>query len=321
MGTPKRHHYLPEFYLDRFTGSGGFWVFDRSQGKLRPAWPRNTAVIGHYYTLTDESGERHADVERFLSALEGLARPAFDSLESGADFTPRQRFRLARFLGYLLCRTPAFGRWLNEITTGLAEVIMRKNLEDPEASRIFNLPPRELLDYLDNGEFALEVDDNTRIVQLVQKADEFGKSFFCAAWIIAKADPHTSFVTCDNPFGFLFPPGMPKRMKDWAWGASSPEVTSVFPLSAQTCLLMTEVGHDMCRIDLTRDQVRQVNLAIIAETETYAIARDEGHLRSLAGAGGLYNPKPETRAVMENYAHPSGDPLRSVLISRRTKIK
>jgi len=321
MGTPKRHHYLPEFYLDRFTRSGGFWVFDRSQGKLRRARPRNTAVIGHYYTLTDESGERHADVERFLSALEGLARPAFDSLESGADFTPLQRFRLARFLGYLFCRTPAFGRWLNEITTGFAEVIMRKNLEDPEASRIFNLPPEELLDYLDSGEFALELDDNTRIAQLVQKADEFGKNFFCSAWTIAKADPHTSFVTCDNPFGLLFPPGIPKHMKDWAWGASSPEVTRVFPLSAQTCLLMNEVGHDMCRLDMTPDQVRQINLAIIAETETYAIARDEGHLRSLARAGGLSNPKPDTRAVIENHAHPSGDPLRSVLITRRTKIK
>ncbi len=321
MSTPKRHHYLPEFYLDRFTGSGRLWVFDRSKGQLRGTTPRNTAVIGHYYSFTDESGERRADVERLLAAIEAAAKPAFDALESGADFSREDRFRLARFLGLLMARTPAFERSLNEITTGFAEVILRKNLEDPEAAKNFDGPPEEFIEYLDSGEFALEVGDNTRLGLMLKQGDNFGERFFCASWLIAKADRNTSFVTCDNPFGLLFPPEIPTAKREWAWGVSRPEIVRTFPLSPQTCILFNELGDDMRTIELTRDQVRYVNLATIVETETYAIARDEAHLRSLARAGDLYNPKPETKMVMENHPHPSGDPLKSVLIARRTKVR
>jgi hypothetical protein len=79
-------------------------------------------------------------------------------------------------------------------------------------------------------------------------------------------------------------------------------------------------GSSLEYAEIDRDSVREINLAIVAETETYAIARDESHLRSLARAGGLYNPKPNTKTVLDNHPDPS-DPNKSTVIVRRTKIK
>jgi hypothetical protein len=323
MSNPKRHHYLPEFYLDRFAGSGGFlWLFDRSQGKLRKERPRNTAVIGHYYSFTDEAGERSPAIEQYFSEVERVAKATLDCLESGEEFTRKDRFRLSWFLGYLFCRVPAYERALNETITGLVQVVMRKNLEDPETANSFDLPPKELLKELDSEDFLLKVNDNLRLAHVLQQGEEIAKKFFFSSWVVARAPARGSFVTCDNPFGLIFPPGTPKSVSTWSWGAFSPEVTRAFPLSSRTCLLMHGMtGSSLDSIELDRDAVREINLAIVTETETYAIARDEDHLRSLALAGDLHNPKPCTRTMMENHPDPSGDPTRSTLNVRRARVR
>lgn len=321
MANPKRHHYLPEFYLDRFTGSDRFlWVFDRSQGKLRREQPKNTAVIGHYYSFVDGSGNRNSAFEQILSLIEGRAKPVFDQLESGGHLTHSARYNLSLFLGYLFCRLPAFARSLNESINGLARIVLRKNLEDPETAKSFDFS-EDFLNLVDSGELILGANDNMRIAQMVDQGKELGGKFFASSWVLAKAPDRTSFVTCDNPFGLIFPPEIPKALCAWSWGAFTPGVTRAFPLSSRTCLLMHGMtGSSFDRLTIDRDLVREINLATVSETESYAIAKDEVHLRSIARAADLYNPRPSTRMVMENHPDPTGDPTKSTLLVRRTRV-
>lgn len=58
MGNPKRHHFLPEFYLYGFAKDGMVWLHDKKLEQFRHQTPTNTAVIGHYYTTLDEQGEK-----------------------------------------------------------------------------------------------------------------------------------------------------------------------------------------------------------------------------------------------------------------------
>jgi len=51
MSKPKRHHYLPQFYLDKFSRSGSLYIFDRELNEYREQTPTNTAVKSHYYAL------------------------------------------------------------------------------------------------------------------------------------------------------------------------------------------------------------------------------------------------------------------------------
>jgi len=63
MAAPKRHHYLPRFYLKRFAQAGKLWVYDRQEDKYRHQTPQNTAVIGNYYSFTTPTGEKNTDLE------------------------------------------------------------------------------------------------------------------------------------------------------------------------------------------------------------------------------------------------------------------
>ena len=81
--VPKRHHFLPKFYLEGFARDGSLWLYDRHRRQFRPGTPGKTAVIGHYYALETESGERDYSVEEFLSLVEGRAKEVILILERG----------------------------------------------------------------------------------------------------------------------------------------------------------------------------------------------------------------------------------------------
>lgn len=70
---PKRHHYPPQFFLERFCRDGMFWVFDRKKKQFRRQSQINSAVIGDYYTARGEGGERNLEAEALLARIESGA--------------------------------------------------------------------------------------------------------------------------------------------------------------------------------------------------------------------------------------------------------
>lgn len=77
MSTPKFHHYVPRFYLARFSGDGGFLnVFDKTNGRVFRARPKAVGGETHFY---DEPELEQHGAPRFLmetqfAALEGEAQ-------------------------------------------------------------------------------------------------------------------------------------------------------------------------------------------------------------------------------------------------------
>jgi hypothetical protein len=315
MSNPKRHHYLPESYLRRFASGGFLWLFDRSQSRLRREQPKNTAVISHYYSLEDKAGIRSPTLEQHLSLIESLAAPAIDRLESGRKFDREDRYYTSHFLGSLFCRVPAFERALNEMITGMGEAIIRKNLDDPETAESFDLPPNELFEYLESGEFKLEADANLRAYQIVQGEERLAEKIFNACWIVARAPSNGSFATCDSPFGRVFPPGRLTIPR------ADTLTARAFPLSSNTCMVIHGRGSGLRYLTLDRDAVRTINLAILSEAETYAFARDEAHLRSLALAAGLHDPAMVKRVFVDNFPDPAGDETKSMLCFARRSVR
>jgi len=72
---PKRQHYLPRFYLDGFATDGLVSVYDREKDEVRRQQPKDTAVIGRFYTMEDAQGRRRYEIEALLSEYEGKASP------------------------------------------------------------------------------------------------------------------------------------------------------------------------------------------------------------------------------------------------------
>lgn len=68
---PKRHHYLPEFYLKKFTREKALWVYDIPSKQLRPQTPNDTGAIGYFNAMEDKDGNRSFIIEEALSQIEG----------------------------------------------------------------------------------------------------------------------------------------------------------------------------------------------------------------------------------------------------------
>jgi hypothetical protein len=79
---PKRHHYIPKFFLERFCRDGMLWVYDRESNEFRHQSPVNSAVIGDYYAAVGEEGGKNLDAEKLLSRIETAARPVLEKVDA-----------------------------------------------------------------------------------------------------------------------------------------------------------------------------------------------------------------------------------------------
>jgi hypothetical protein len=115
MSIPKRHHYLPESYLEGFTDGKGFWVFDREENEYRYQLPKDTGVERHYYTFDGKDGNKHPEgIESLFNDVESEAKPILTKLDERKQITQKDKVILAYFVSFLMMRVPASRKIFNE---------------------------------------------------------------------------------------------------------------------------------------------------------------------------------------------------------------
>jgi hypothetical protein len=80
MPEPKLHHYVPQFYLKRFTENGRLWVFDKQTLRTFKADVRGVAAETHFCRIPEVVGT-DADpliFEKYFSEMEGAAATITD---------------------------------------------------------------------------------------------------------------------------------------------------------------------------------------------------------------------------------------------------
>ncbi len=141
MTTPKRHHYLPKFYLEGFCRNNLLWVFDRDSKEFRQQTPVNTALQKYYYSFENDDGEKTADIEDLLSLVEGHTKPIIDKVNDEKLISDTEKETLSIFIGFLHSRVPSFEEYFNNqherIVRHLSKIIflIRRNRENAKAIR------------------------------------------------------------------------------------------------------------------------------------------------------------------------------------------
>jgi hypothetical protein len=87
VSDPKKHHYVPEFYLKGFCREGKLWVYDRERDFYDYLPPETLGIKKHFYSFTDENGQRDVSAEKELSRVENAAAPVIRKLETGRQIT------------------------------------------------------------------------------------------------------------------------------------------------------------------------------------------------------------------------------------------
>jgi len=141
MSEPKRHHYVPQFYLKGFTEHDSLWVYDLEKREIRQQRPGSIAVKKHFYSVTNEKGERDNSVELALSQAEGAAAPAVAALARGESESEEQRGDLAFFAALMKNRTLEFEAKYTELADGFIKSMNRWNLHSARVLSLGCGPP------------------------------------------------------------------------------------------------------------------------------------------------------------------------------------
>jgi Protein of unknown function (DUF4238) len=302
---PKRHHYLPEFFLNGFCRNGKLWLFDRPRDGFREQTPENTGVKRLYYAFEDQAGTRHSEIETFLSRVEGDAKHCVDRLRAGHVLSQEERAKFAMFLALMHTRVPEFHEFVQEVNEKTTKATMRLLARQPgrletlvqQANEMGGDPSvtaDQMREFFERDEYRVRIDRSASLRLMMELAFGLANALNAANWGIFEAADGTSFVTSDNP---VFP-HYPKQEGFYPTPFLSPEVAKIAPLAHDTLLVMGGTGGLQVRRAADRASVRAYNVLTAHACLDYVIGRDEALVRSIVARAKVRTRPPRERVRM-----------------------
>lgn len=291
MASPKRHHYLPQFYLEYFTQSGKLWVYDREEDKYLHQTPKNTAVIGHYYSIPLPSGENDTELEAVLAQVESVAAKVIAKADAREEISVQEKADLSYFIAWLYARVPEFQANYEYASEQMWKLVARQTfatvedakrlLSDHPAGKDYpNLSAEKLHEFIHGDEYTVKTDRRLSLLHSIEFAQDLWSYFAQMNWIFCHAEAGSAFVTSDTPFCLL--PPLKKTGPAWAGvGLLTPGATKFIPLTPRTALIMGDRGEHTVHQDSEAWRVVDVNHAVTERCMHYLLGPDEAVLRDL----------------------------------------
>ena len=287
MNEPKRHHYLPQFYLKNFCKNGFLWVYDREDNKYRQQTPINTAVKKKYYTITGPDGKSHNKIEAVFANIEDKTKHIIEKIDRKKSIDLEDKCILAIFIAFLYGRVPEFEIEINELTEKLlkrynklvipnekkAEIIIRQFANDKDQE---SMSPKKLLDFVRNENYRIKVPRQHSLKTMYFLATEFPLIFMQMDWQFWYSSKNSSFITSDNPFVVSRP-----QNYNGPYGIGTKGAKKLIPLTQKVCLVMCDKGERVMNKQISSKDVKNINGLIALECNRFLISKDKFLLESL----------------------------------------
>ncbi|MCY1258630.1 hypothetical protein D9M68_101220 [compost metagenome] len=211
MNTPRRHHFVPRFYLAGFCPDDRevLAVYDRIRNAFRAQRPAEVAHRRDFYAYEDEDGKKCFDVEVGLGEIEAAARAVILKVDAEEQLSIDDRDTLATYAGFQYARTPVFKAMYDTLFRHHAEAVANGLQDNPGAMRqelqeaglpLDEAAGEEQLGALSEA-FNMEADRTRSLGAMLRIAPRFSTLFAQMKWTIwRRQSEKTSFVTTDSPF-------------------------------------------------------------------------------------------------------------------------
>jgi len=291
MIPPKRHHYLPQFYLGGFCREDKLWVFDREKKEFRQQTPKNTAVKTHYYSVEEKDGGMRTEIETMLSYIESYAKQVIDKLLLREVITEDEKQTLSIFIAFMMNRVPDFEKSVNTIEKHTIQLMADMMFSDEKRVQAMmneqerntgeksDVSAKELVDFHKRRQYEIVINRNESLRLMLTTSMELSKYFRLMDWGIYHAPPKKSFITTDNPL-ILVPP-VEYKPGFFGIGIITKGARKVLPLSQKACLIMFDRGDLLVHRDADMHLVRNINLSLTSRADRFVIGCDETLIRNL----------------------------------------
>ena len=290
MNAPKRHHHLPESYLEGFCKQGVLYVYDGKRSQLRPQTPKNTAVRGHYYTVEAADGSKRTDIEELLAKIEGQATPVLRKLVSGQPIDQSEKDIFSAYLAFMQSRGPQFEEMVatahRRVAKVAADLAFKDEKRAEQALRSFEadtgkqsgVSAAALVDFHKRAAYKIEVPRNASLHAMLSVTEPIGRVLSQLDWLVCHAPRSSAFITSDAPLAILPPKNHPRFL---GTGVATPGAAKLFSLSSRGCLVMYEPGGRLEHRNVGTSQVRDLNLAVALRADTMLIGESEPQMKGI----------------------------------------
>lgn len=291
MSDPKRHHYVPKFYLDRFCRDDKLWVHDRNDGTYKHLPPKSVGAEKNFYAFTDNDGKWDVSAEKELSRIEGAAASVIRKLEAGQPISFKEKCDLALFVSLMRYRVPDFEKeheeWHDTVLKDLhkrmfptaetvkARMVQRGQEPSDEAAR-------SIFEMLHNETYNVETKKPYYIAQMLELGMNTAQQLVNMRWLLAWAPQNTAFVTSDSPFLLVPPPDYDPDSSPYGVGIVTPGAQKCIPLTQRIYLCIQDEGYEVVNWQADRQVVQVINRDTAKSHRRFLFGRDEALLRKIA---------------------------------------
>lgn len=261
-----RHHYIPRFYLERFSNSVTGMISVYKSDKVFKSKPNMTGFQNNYYHLDWISDDESNALEDIFMKFESNACSGFNSIDKRELPMGQERYDLSIFIGLLLTRVPSRREIIRATLQAFIEKFILEGIAIDQKSRdevasILGLEKDSpqydsILDSFFNG---LMVDvHNKASLPFVLHGTKIGEILHTMRWQIFINNTEYEFVTSDDPVLNL-------RINEDQYGNGIGWKDSVllFPLSPRKILVASWSNKKEGFFELKKDFVRKINKEII----------------------------------------------------------
>lgn len=165
-----------------------------------------------------------------------------------------------------------------ERTSRLSRSETPKPLISPTGERSYDLA--EVIEEIEALETDADASHNDVLRMVVPLTGEISRYILQMDWIIARSPADASFVTTDNPFVLTAPHGYDPQ-SPFGVGIATLGAQEIIPLTARPCLVILDKGSSVDFANISRAEVRRINLAVALNCDRYLFARDEAQIRNV----------------------------------------
>ncbi|WP_309383387.1 DUF4238 domain-containing protein [Cerasicoccus frondis] len=267
MPDPKKHHFLPQFYLRGFANDAKkLFMFEKKAGtKSIATCVENSGAKRDYHVLDFNGRERdRKSVELKLSAIEGRQAEMLKQLKAAPTHIDCWHEDLVFFTSLMYHRVPAYKSFIENQLREIANAGARMLFRAGELSE----PPEEIKALIrEKGDdiFDAKISNWKVIEQMLIQAESSPIIQLLSQMnfdLIVLKDEAYQFITSDTPVTLYSPNHDPKS--PYGKGFSDPSIEVALPLSNRSLLLFR---HSSERIPhITEDYVRHINQRVIVNS-------------------------------------------------------
>ncbi len=285
MSDPKRHHYVPKFYLGYFTEAGFngtevLWIYDKESSEPRAQTPVNTCVESGFYSFEAATG-KNVEIEKGLSQIESETKRVLDRLQDPkALLTTEDISTLSAFLALMYVRVPRSKQSVSEIIAAAAAQFAKGRAKDRDGiaryfretkDRDHKLTEEELIKLLSEFDqhFTIEVDSKAALLHSLTGFPKVAEIFLGMNWCLCLAPASKHFLTSDSPVCVFFRPAPGQAGFGAGLMHSNAEVT--FPISPRVILLLSW-RRKQKRASVSTGFVHEMNRRMAWSAERFVIS-------------------------------------------------